>query len=118
MLINCNNNFKLWNFDKIIEDIFSQKIDYNKLINLDFIEEKKIGLLGPSFNSLDQIYKDTILLHTSNRITQPWKEGLNIDFTVSASKYIYCKNLIKKIVGLKHNEKILKKNTKLIQMKM
>ena len=112
MLINCNNNFKLWNFDKIIEDIFSQKIDYNKLINLDFIEEKKIGLLGPSFNSLDQIYKDTILLHTSNRITQPWKEGLNIDFTVSASKYIYCKNLIKKIVGLKHNEKIFEKKYK------
>ena len=112
MLIDCKKNFKLWDFDQIIEDIFSQKIDYSKLINLEFIDSKNIGLLEPSFNCLDQIDKSSILLHTSNRITQPWKEGLRVDFTVNTSKFLYIKNLIRKFTGLKHNDKIFEKNYK------
>jgi hypothetical protein len=109
MLINCKNNFKLWDFDKIIEEIFLKKLDYNELINLDFLDKKKIGLLPSSFNTIDQINKDTILLHTSNRITQPWKEGLDVDFTINTSKYVYLKNLIKKMIGLNHNGKFFEK---------
>ena len=35
MLINTEN-FNHWNFEKIIDDLFSFKIDYSELINLEF----------------------------------------------------------------------------------
>ncbi len=107
MLINCKKNFKLWDFDQLINDIFSKKIDYSELINLEFVEKKLIGTLDPSFNSLDEINTDTILLHTSNRITQPWKQGLDIDFNIYSSKYNYLKTIIRRILGLKFNNTIL-----------
>ncbi len=109
MLINCKKNFKLWDFDQLINEIFSKKIDYNELINLKFIDEKMIGILEPSFNSLDEINTDTILLHTSNRITQPWKQGLDIDFTTYSSKFNYFKTIIRRLLGLKFNNTILQK---------
>ena len=101
-------NFKLWDFDQLRNEIF-QKIDYNELINLKFIDEKMIGILEPSFNSLDEINTDTILLHTSNRITQPWKQGLDIDFTTYSSKFNYFKTIIRRLLGLKFNNTILQK---------
>ena len=70
MLIDCEK-FDLWNFEKIIDDLFSYKTDYSKLINLEFIDENEIGFLDENFNSHDLITDNTILLHTTNRITQP-----------------------------------------------
>ena len=109
MLINCKKKFKLWDFDQLINDMFTKKIDYSELINLKFIEKKLIGTLDPSFNSLDEINTDTILLHTSNRITQPWKQGLNIDFNIYSSKFNYLKTIIRRFLGLKFNNTILQK---------
>lgn len=108
MLINCKN-FNLWNFNNIINDLFNFKIDYSDLINLNFIDNNKISLIDENFNSHDSINKDTILLHTTNRITQPWKIGLDIDYSYHASKYNLFKNYFKKILNLPHNEKLLMK---------
>lgn len=108
MLINCKN-FNLWNFNNIIDDLFNFKIDYSDLINLNFVDNNKISLINENFNSHDSINKDTILLHTTNRITQPWKVGLDIDYSYHASKYNLFKNYLKKILYLPHNEKLLMK---------
>ncbi len=111
-LINCKN-FDLWNFDKIIHDLFNKIIDYQDIINFDFIDKTEIGVLDQGLNSLDTISDSTFLLHTTNRITQPWKEGLDVDFKVYVSKIDYAKNFINKILGRKHNSKIFEKKYKL-----
>ena len=61
-----------WSHQKLIENLFDLKLDYNHLINLNFINES-IGKINDNLNKLDTINHDTILLHTTNRITQPWK---------------------------------------------
>ena len=95
-----------WNFKKILSDLFSFKIDYKNLMDLTFDKSLKIKELSKCYNSHDIINPDTILLHTTNRITQPWKEGLNIDFERHISRKYKFKQYIKKIIGLKYNKKI------------
>ena len=107
--LNCDK-FNLWNFDNLIEEMFLGKIDYQEVINFHFLDKNNIGKLNENFNVWDEINNDTILLHTTNRITQPWKEGLKVDFKVYTSKYNYFKNFIKKTVGLNYNKKIFAKN--------
>ena len=75
-------------------------------MNLAFDKSLKIKELSKSYNSHDIINSDTILLHTTNRITQPWKEGLNIDFEQHISQKYKFKQYLKKIIGLKYNKKI------------
>ena len=108
MLINTEN-FNLWNFEKIINDLFSLKIDYSELINLDFIHKNSIGLIDENFNSHDEITDQTILLHTTNRITQPWKTGLDIDYSYHTSNLNLLINYFKKYVGLNYQKKLLEK---------
>ena len=104
MLINCSKI--KWNFKEILSDLFSLKIDYKDLMNLTFDKSLNIKELSKSYNSHDVINSDTILLHTTNRITQPWKEGLNIDFERHVSQKYKIKEYIKKLIGLKYNKKI------------
>jgi len=108
MLINCNS--VKWSFKKILSDLFSFKIDYKDLMNLNFDKSLNIKKLSKCYNSHDVINSNTILLHTTNRITQPWKEGLEIDFERYISKKKKLKEFIKKIIGLKYDERIFKKN--------
>ena len=107
MLVNCN--LISWNFKKILSDLFSLKVDYKDLMNLSFDKSLNIKKLSKSYNSHDIINPDTILLHTTNRITQPWKEGLNIDFERHISRKYKFTQYLKKIIGLKYNKKIFEK---------
>ena len=66
------------------------------MINFSFIDQEKIGKLDHCLNVWDNINEKTTLLHTTNRLTQPWKEGLDIDFKIYVSKMNYFKNLTKK----------------------
>ena len=104
-----NRNFNLWNFDTILKDLFSLKIDYGDLINLKIFDNKYIGYLNNNMNSLDVLNNETILLHTTNRLTQPWKLGLDIDFKVYTTKVNLIRNFLKKTFGLKYNKKLLDK---------
>ena len=88
MLIN-NSKFKRYNVDEKIKSIFDKKIDYSEIMNLNFINESEINLLEEKWNSYDNISHDTILLHLTNRITQPWKTGLKVDFTQTYNKYVH-----------------------------
>jgi len=108
IILNCKN-FSLWNFNELIANIFSKKIDYNEIINFEFLDPKLIGELDENLNIWDDLNDSTILLHTTNRITQPWKEGLDIDFKYYISKYNYFKNLVRKLFGSSYNYKIFEK---------
>lgn len=96
-----------WHFNEIIEKLFNLEIDYNDLMNLSFDKNLKISELNIKYNSHDKLENDTILLHTTNRVTQPWKEGLKIDFERQNSKKDLLKHNIRKFLGLKYNEYIL-----------
>ncbi len=94
-----------WSFEDIINDLFNHKIDYKELINL---TSKKyfsnIFTLPIIFNHHDIIDNDTLLLHTSKRITQPWKEGLKIDFQKeSLSKFYKLKQILKKLLNMNYD---------------
>ena len=96
-----------WKFKEIIEKLFNLEIDYDDLMNLSFDKNLKINELDMCYNSHDQITEDSILLHTTNRITQPWKEGLDIDFERYHSKKNIIKQKIRKFLGLKYNKEII-----------
>lgn len=104
MLINAKK--VRWNFNDIIEKLFNKKLDYNDLINLNF-ENRKIKKINNKYNSHDKINIDTVLLHTTNRITQPWKEGLEIDFTKKFTLKTKFVNFVKKIFKKPFNQEVL-----------
>ena len=108
-LVNCKN-FNLWDFNKLTHDIFNYSMDYNTVINYNFVNQESIGIMSNQLNEFDEINENTILLHTTNRITQPWKESLPVDFKINTSKKNYLKNFIKKTFGLNYNKNLFYKN--------
>ena len=59
----------------------------------------------------DKVDENTLLLHTTKRITQPWKEGLKIDFYDEKNNKIYkFKQQIKKLLNLDYNINAISKN--------
>ena len=70
----------LWDYENLIEKLFRGEISYRSLIQFEFLSSSKIGELDDRFNSFDKIEDETILLHNTGRVTQPWKTGLPIDF--------------------------------------
>ena len=110
MLLKDINNH--WNYEEIIEDIFNHNLDYKDLINL---TSKKyftdIVTLPIIFNHHDKIEYDTILLHTTKRITQPWKLGLEINFHDEKINTIHkIKQYLKKLLKLKYDPNVFSKN--------
>lgn len=109
MLINAER--VLWNFNDIIKRLFDHKIDYQNLMNLSFDKALKIKKIENKFNSHDYVDKETILLHTTNRLTQPWKEGLKIDFENHNFTYaLYLKNFLKKFLNKDYDKNLFVKN--------
>ena len=81
-----NSNKISWKFENIINDLFNFKVDYSQLMKLNFDNSLKILQIEKKYNTHDILDKNTVLLHTTNRITQPWKIGLDIDFERYYSK--------------------------------
>ena len=44
------------------------------------LNKSRLLLSNENFNSFDKFNSKTEFLHTTNRITQPWKTGLKVDF--------------------------------------
>ena len=106
MLINAKK--VKWNYDELISKLFNYELDYNDLINLNF-ENRKIKEINNKYNAHDKIDKETVLLHTTRRITQPWKEGLKVDFDKHVSFKEKFKNKLKKILNMNYNKSITEK---------
>lgn len=75
--------------DDKINKVLKGELDYNNLMNLNFLNENQFFELNEDWNSFDKLNKDTIFLHTTNRITQPWKTGLEVDFVQNYPKFRY-----------------------------
>ena len=111
-VILLNNISYKWDFEEIINDLFNHKIDYKDLI---YLNSKKyfseVNRLPIEFNHHDKVDENTLLLHTTKRITQPWKEGLKIDFYDEKNSKIYkFKQQIKKLLNLDYNINAISKN--------
>ncbi len=75
-----NGLLKHWKIHDILETLREKKTDYRDLMELRF---EKVHEIPRIYNSIDKLTGQTVFLHTSNRITQPWKTGLLIDFTIN-----------------------------------
>lgn len=104
MLINVSK--VKWKFEEIIKKLFNFEIDYNDLMSLKFDKNLKINKLDIGYNSHDEINENTIFLHTTNRLTQPWKEGLEIDYERHISRIYLIKQYFRKYLGLNYNKNI------------
>ena len=45
------------------------------------LQKENVTSLSRVWNSLDELTSQTKMLHTTNRLTQPWRTSLPIDFT-------------------------------------
>lgn len=70
-----------WCVKSFIEEMSQSKLDYFDLINLKK-EKSVIKSLSTKWNEYDEIKDDTILLHTTEKITQPWRTGLNMSSSI------------------------------------
>ncbi len=77
MLLDCAQ-LRHWKISDILRRLEQKEIDYNDMTQLR--KEESILELPRIWNNLDTLTPDTKLIHTTKRLTQPWKTGLKIDF--------------------------------------
>ena len=85
MILDCNK-LKHWKMEDILEGLKSGSEDYRVWMQL---REESVTPLIREWNSLDELSVDTKMLHTTIRLTQPWKTGLPIDFTINKMPKIF-----------------------------
>lgn len=79
MLLDCER-LQHWQWDKLVEELFSKKIIYRNWMSLKYEDQNSIGFLEKEWNHMDQLSQKTKLIHFTKKITQPWKTGLPVDF--------------------------------------
>jgi len=86
MLLDCNK-LQYWRVADFLKRLEKKEIDYTTIMSL--ASETSIIELPRMWNSLDYLDESIKMLHTTNRLTQPWKTGLRIDFTRSSLPKIF-----------------------------
>lgn len=76
-----------WKIKDILESLKSGTGDYRTWMQLR--AEREVLELSRDWNSLDVITPTTGMLHTTVRLTQPWKTGLPIDFTPGRVPHLF-----------------------------
>jgi len=79
MLLDCAK-LRAWKVGEWLERMAEKKLDYDDVMTLRFMRED-VRELPRVWNSLDVLTDGTKMLHTTGRLTQPWKTGLPVDFT-------------------------------------
>jgi hypothetical protein len=82
MLLDCAK-LAHWRWDEQIDAMFAGRMDCTPWIQLADEPQDTIGELPEVWNSFDKLEADTRLLHRTERLTQPWKTGLPIDFNMN-----------------------------------
>ena len=80
MLLSCDK-LRHWSLDSLIDKLHHGSIDYDDLISLR-LEAEPIGELPTRWNEFDKISSNTILLHTTEKLTQPWRAGLRLNSSI------------------------------------
>lgn len=78
-----NSKLKHWKISDMLTDIASKKRTYEDIAQLRSEPKGSIRELARVWNNLDTLTPDTKMIHTTTRLTQPWKTGLPIDFTLN-----------------------------------
>jgi len=86
MLMDCSKLTHL-KISELLRKLEEKKLDYTDIMSLK--KETSIKEIPSIWNSLDTLTPETKLLHTTNRLTQPWRTGLPIDFTRSPMPKIF-----------------------------
>jgi len=77
MLLDCSK-LQHWNVSNMLTDISKGARDYRAIMSL--ADERNVLELPSEWNDYDHLDGGTKMLHTTGRLTQPWKTGLKIDF--------------------------------------
>jgi hypothetical protein len=85
-----------WDAERTFNELFEFKVDYLKLVKLQYEADETVGKLESERNDFDHLGPATKILHTTYRRTQPWKTGLPIDFTVRVKP----KSMLKQLKNL------------------
>lgn len=99
MLLDCAK-LTHWKIVDMLSKLEKKEIDYKDIMGLK--KETSIKEIPSVWNSLDILVDETKLLHTTNRLTQPWRTGLPIDFTRSPMPKLFGiipRELIHKLLG-------------------
>jgi lipopolysaccharide biosynthesis glycosyltransferase len=80
-----NTQLSHWHLERIVAQLLDRNLDYRDQMSLSS-EENLIYELDSKWNSFDQINADTCLLHTTMRMTQPWRTGLPVNMVVNEMK--------------------------------
>lgn len=79
MLLSCES-LKHWSLKAFVDDLHQGHIDYDDLINLRL--ENSVAPLETRWNEFDDIKPETLLLHTTEKLTQPWRAGLKLNSSI------------------------------------
>lgn len=82
MLLDCARLID-WRWDEQIDAMFAGQLDYKSWIQLRDMNPASIGELPIVWNSFDTLEPNTQLLHMTERLTQPWKTGLPVNFNTN-----------------------------------
>ncbi|MDC1164960.1 hypothetical protein OAT83_05410 [Gammaproteobacteria bacterium] len=97
MLLDCSR-LKAWNLKNFITKIKIGEMDYQEILNLKFCGNQ-VSELESKWNQFDKILDSTILLHTTARISQPWRVGLKFNSYIKPILKIIPRKWIYKILG-------------------
>lgn len=85
MVLDCEK-LRHWNLEKILQGLKDGTEDYRNWMQL---KSEDVQEIPRTWNSLDLLSENTGMLHTTNRLTQPWKTGLPIDFTLGTPPKLF-----------------------------
>ena len=83
MLLDCAR-LSHWCWSDDIDALFAMRLDLATWLYLHAESPETIGPIEEEWNHLDTLTERTQLLHNTERLTQPWKTGLAVDFDLDA----------------------------------
>ena len=97
MLLNCKD-LHHWHLGDLINAMHQGFLDYDDLISLKQ-ETRIIFPLASKWNEFDVLKSNTVLLHTTEKITQPWRTGLPLNSRIPPLFYFIPRAPVYKIFG-------------------
>jgi hypothetical protein len=104
MIMDCAK-LRHWNIESILKRLATKEVDYVNIMSLNSEPADSILEMPRIWNNLDTLTPETKMIHMTDRMTQPWKTGLKIDFT---------RNKMPKIAGIIPREWVQKMRGKYV----
>lgn len=82
MLLDCSR-LEHWSVEVHFRELFEFERDYTQWLRLQLEDPGTLEAIEDEWNDFDQLTDQTKMVHNTQRLTQPWKTGLPIDFRPS-----------------------------------